>query len=163
MLKIRLQRIGRRNDPAFRVVVTEHTKGPKSGNYLEFLGSYNPRQNTSHLNVDRIKHWLAHGAQASGTMHNLLVKEQVLTGKKINVLPRKSPLVTESEETTSASEDKATAPERPSGAASSDEGVDAPEQTAGAVQPAEAPPEEYAADSSVAAVPELAESQKNTS
>jgi len=35
MLKIRLQRVGRKNDPSFRVIVTDHKSGPKSGNYVE--------------------------------------------------------------------------------------------------------------------------------
>ncbi|MCH7538497.1 MAG: 30S ribosomal protein S16, partial [Proteobacteria bacterium] len=41
MLKVRLQRVGRRNDPSFRVVVIDSKKGPKSRNYIEMLGSYN--------------------------------------------------------------------------------------------------------------------------
>lgn len=92
MLKVRLQRVGRRNDPSFRVVVTESTRGPKSGKYIEMLGSYNPRQKTVALKGDRIKYWLSVGAQVTGTMHNLLIKEKITTGKKINVLPKKSPI-----------------------------------------------------------------------
>ena len=92
MLKVRLQRVGRRNDPSFRVVVTESTRGPKSGKYIEMLGSYNPRQKSVALKGDRIKYWLSVGAQVTGTMHNLLIKEKITTGKKINVLPKKSPI-----------------------------------------------------------------------
>ena len=92
MLKVRLQRVGRRNDPSFRVVVTESTRGPKSGKYIEMLGSYNPRQKTVALKGDRIKYWLSVGAQVTGTVHNLLIKEKITTGKKINVLPKKSPI-----------------------------------------------------------------------
>ena len=92
MLKVRLQRVGRRNDPSFRVVVTESTRGPKSGKYIEMLGSYSPRQKTVALKGDRIKYWLSVGAQVTGTVHNLLIKEKITTGKKINVLPKKSPI-----------------------------------------------------------------------
>jgi len=98
MLKIRLQRIGRKNDPAFRVVVTESTRGPKSGKYVELLGSYNPRQHIRTFKSERIKHWISRGAQVSGTVHNLLIHENILEGKKINVLPRKSPVVQEEKE-----------------------------------------------------------------
>jgi small subunit ribosomal protein S16 len=99
MLKIRLQRIGRKNDPAFRVVVTESSRGPKSGNHIELLGSYNPRQSTSRFDAERIKYWISKGAQVSGTIHNLLITEKIIEGKKVNVLPRKTPIVTAEEAT----------------------------------------------------------------
>jgi small subunit ribosomal protein S16 len=95
MLKIRMQRIGRKNEPAFRVVVAEHTRSPKAGNFLERLGSYNPKTKERILNEDRIKHWLSVGAQASGTMHNMLISAGIITGTKVNVLPRKTPIVKE--------------------------------------------------------------------
>jgi len=98
MLKIRLARIGRKNDPTFRVVVTEHTRGPKSGKHLEILGNYNPKMDEIKLNGERILHFISHGAQVSDTVHNLLIKEGVIKGKKINVLPKKSPIVKEDEE-----------------------------------------------------------------
>lgn len=90
MLKIRLQRIGRINLPSYRVVVTEHTRAPKTGNFVERLGSYNPRTKEKTLNTDRIKYWISVGAQPSDTIHNMLVTEGVITGKKINVLPKKT-------------------------------------------------------------------------
>jgi small subunit ribosomal protein S16 len=90
MLKIRLQRTGRTNNPSYRVVVTEHTNGPKSGRATEVLGSYNPKTKERTLNEDRIKHWLKNGAQASGTMHNMLVSVGIIQGKKVNVLPKKT-------------------------------------------------------------------------
>jgi small subunit ribosomal protein S16 len=90
MLKIRLQRTGRTNNPSYRVVVTEHTNGPKSGRAVEVLGSYNPKSKERVLNADRITHWLKNGAQASGTMHNMLISTGIISGKKINVLPKKT-------------------------------------------------------------------------
>lgn len=95
MLKIRMQRIGRKNDPSFRVVVAEHTRSPKAGNFLERLGSYNPKTKERVLNEERIKHWLSVGAQASGTMHNMLISAGVIAGTKVNVLPKKTPIVKE--------------------------------------------------------------------
>lgn len=90
MLKIRLQRTGRTNNPSYRVVVTEHTNGPKSGRAVESLGSYNPKSKERILNEERIKHWLSKGAQASGTMHNMLISAGITSGKKVNVLPKKT-------------------------------------------------------------------------
>lgn len=95
---IRLQRVGRRNHPSFRVIITESQRGPKSGDFIENVGSYNPHINEVVLDGERIKHWIANGAQVSDTVHNLLISQKIIEGKKINVLPRKSPIVKEEEE-----------------------------------------------------------------
>ena len=85
---IRLQRVGRKNDPSFRVVLTDSKNGPRSGKYLEILGAYDARKGKAQLVKDRIKHWISVGAKPSGTLHNLLVSHKVLNTKKINVLPQ---------------------------------------------------------------------------
>jgi small subunit ribosomal protein S16 len=89
MLKIRLQRIGRKNDPSFRVVLTDSKNSTKSGKFLEILGTYNPKSKERKIEAEKIKHWLSMGAKLSDTLHNFLVKDSVLTGKKVNVLPKK--------------------------------------------------------------------------
>ena len=91
MLRIRLQRVGRKHETAFRVVVVDSRRGPKSGRPLEVLGSYDPRRGKPILKTDRIKYWLSVGTQASGTVHNLLVDAKILTSAKINVLPKRKP------------------------------------------------------------------------
>jgi small subunit ribosomal protein S16 len=91
MLKIRLQRTGRKNNPAFRVVLTDSKNAAKSGMFKEILGSYNLKENTVIFKADRIAYWMSHGAQASDTVHNFLVKQKLIEGKKRNVLSRKSP------------------------------------------------------------------------
>ncbi len=89
---IRLQRVGRKNIPIFRIVLTDKRNSTKSGRYLELLGNYDPRKNgIKQLNAEKIKHWLSKGAKTTGTIHNLLISEKIITGKKINVLPKKSP------------------------------------------------------------------------
>jgi small subunit ribosomal protein S16 len=92
MLKIRLQRIGRKNDPAFRVVLTDHKNAAKSGRFLEILGSYNPglKENRTAFKAEAIKAWISKGAQLSDTVHNFLVHEKIIEGKKVNVLSKKS-------------------------------------------------------------------------
>ena len=90
MLMIRFQRIGRTNDPAFRIVVLEKARSPKAGNPLEILGTYNPKTKAVTLKEDAIKAWITKGAQVSPSLHNLLLNKGVLTGKKINVLPKKT-------------------------------------------------------------------------
>lgn len=83
MLKIRLQRIGRKNMPAFRLIVAEHTRGPKTGNIVEKLGTYNPKTKERTFEPERIKYWLSVGAQASSTVHNMLVSAKIITGTKV--------------------------------------------------------------------------------
>ena len=93
MLKIRLQRIGRKNDPSFRAVLTDSKNSTKSGKFLEILGTYNPKAGEKSLKADRIKYWMSQGAKCSDTMHNFLVHDKVIEGKKKNVLPKKKPTV----------------------------------------------------------------------
>lgn len=95
MLNIRLQRVGRKNDPSFRVIVADSKLKPKTGNFIEVLGSYNARQGKPIIDTERAKHWMSVGAKPSGTVHNLLVDLKALTSKKINVLGKKTPIVKE--------------------------------------------------------------------
>jgi small subunit ribosomal protein S16 len=91
MLKIRLQRVGKKHEPVFRVVVGNSQNGPKSGKFIEVLGSYDPRsKNQNTLNKDKVTAWIAKGAQVSDTVHNLLVSEKVIDKKKVNSLPKKT-------------------------------------------------------------------------
>ncbi len=91
MLKIRLQRIGRKNDPAFRVVLTDSKNAAKSGKFKEILGSYNLKKGEVVFKSDRIAYWMSKGAQVSDTVHNFLVHQKLIVAKKKNVLSKKSP------------------------------------------------------------------------
>lgn len=90
MLTIRLTRVGKKKDASFRVIVIDSKRKVQAGNYLEMVGSYDPRVNTSTLNAERIKHWISVGAQPSDTVHNLLISNKIIEGKKRNVLPKKT-------------------------------------------------------------------------
>lgn len=81
MLKIRFNRTGKRNQTSFRLVLQEHTIAP-GGRHVEVLGSHNPHTKQTVLKSDRIKYWIGQGVQVSDTVHNLLVKEGVIEGKK---------------------------------------------------------------------------------
>lgn len=83
MLRIRLMRFGRRNDPHFRVVVVPRRTKPGKTNYIENLGNYDPRRGAPVLVSERIQYWLSQGAKASPTVHNLLVKAGITSGPKI--------------------------------------------------------------------------------
>jgi small subunit ribosomal protein S16 len=91
MLKIRLQRIGRKNDPSFRAVLTDSKNSTKSGRFLEILGTYNPKAGETNFKGERVKYWVSKGAQLSDTMHNFMVHQKVIEGKKVNVLSKKTP------------------------------------------------------------------------
>jgi small subunit ribosomal protein S16 len=97
MLKIRLQRTGRKNQAQFRVVLTDQKNGPKSGRFNEILGAYDPKAGTVDLKAERIQHWISKGAQPSGTVYNFLIDQKIIEGKKKNVLPRKSSTKTRKE------------------------------------------------------------------
>lgn len=112
MLKIRLKRIGRKHDPSYRLVVVDSKTGPKSANYVENLGNYNPKfpVEKAEVNGERVKHWLAIGAHLSDTAHNLLVNKNIIKAKKRNALPKKTAQVKEGAEAEVAPETASEAP-----------------------------------------------------
>lgn len=128
MLTIRLQRTGRKHEPTFRVVLTDSKNGPKSGKYLSNLGWYDTRRKNTidQLDVEQIKSWISKGAQTSVTLHNFLVSQKVISGKKINALPKKSPIKKEGD---------AAAPAAPVAAAAAPEASAAPEAPEAPVAP----------------------------
>ena len=96
MLMIRFQRVGRKNDPAFRIAVTEKRSKPKSG-ALEILGSYHPKTKHTVFKNERILYWISKGAKLSDTVHNLLISKGVIQGRKIGVVKKSAPVVKEKE------------------------------------------------------------------
>ena len=114
---IRFQRVGRTNDPAFRIAVLEKERAAQAGNIVELLGTYNPRSKALTLNEAAVKEWMAKGAQPTGSVRNLLITKGVIEGKKINVLPKKISQKKDSEEGTapaaSAPVEDSVAPELP--------------------------------------------------
>ena len=81
MLSIRFTRIGRKKAPLYRVVIMDKRKDPW-GKYLEKLGFYNPITKETQLNKERIEYWISQGAQCSESVHNLLVKNEVIKADK---------------------------------------------------------------------------------
>ena len=98
MLRIRFRRAGRTNDPAFRIVVTERARAARTGSIVEQVGAYNPRSKDLVLDEGRIKEWIQKGAQPTDTVKNLLIAKGVMEGKKVNVLPKKTPVKKEEPE-----------------------------------------------------------------
>ena len=82
MLTIRLQRKGKKNQPFFKIVVTEKEKSSTGGRFVEELGFYNPLTKERSLKGDRAKYWMSVGAKPSDTVYNMLVSDNVVEGKK---------------------------------------------------------------------------------
>ena len=67
--------MGAKKKPFYRVVVMERRER-RDGSFVEIVGHYDPTKNPPivELNMDRVHHWLACGAQPSETVHSLLKK-----------------------------------------------------------------------------------------
>ena len=76
MLKVRLQRIGKRGQAHFKEVVLEHTKKPQ-GEYLEQLGTYDPHAKKFEVDRSKVENWMAKGAQITPTVYNLMVNYKI--------------------------------------------------------------------------------------
>lgn len=103
MLKIRLQRTGKRGQAYFRVVVLEHTKKPK-GKFLELLGNYDPHKKELNVKMDRVEYWISKGAQASPTINNLLVNYKYWDKPKVQSWKPKKKLTTNNQQPTTQKE-----------------------------------------------------------
>ena len=136
---MRLQRVGRKNDPSFRIVVVDKRTGPKSNKNIAILGSYNPKLNHVQFDKTAAAEWLSKGVQPSDTVHNILVGQKVIEAPKKNVLPKKSPIVDE-EALAREAEEKAAAEEAAKAAA------EAPAEEAATDAPAEETPAEEVAE-----------------
>ena len=70
-VKIRLARIGTKNLPFYRIVAIDQRK-KRDGEFLEDLGSYNPRSNELiHFKKDRLDAWVAQGALPTDVVKKL--------------------------------------------------------------------------------------------
>ena len=73
MVRIRLRRVGSRNQPSYRIIAADK-ESPRDGKFLEILGHYNPRTEPSTVVVDeeRLFHWMSNGAQPSDAVVSAL-------------------------------------------------------------------------------------------
>lgn len=73
MVRIRLRRVGAKNQPSYRVVVTD-SRSPRDGRFIESIGFYNPRTEPETFQLDeaRALHWLNNGAQPSDSVIRLM-------------------------------------------------------------------------------------------
>ncbi len=84
MLAIKLQRVGKKHQPSYRLVVAER-RSKMAAPPVEDLGAYNPFTKVVTLNKERILHWVKVGAQPTVTAHNLLVTQGIVSTPKLAV------------------------------------------------------------------------------
>jgi small subunit ribosomal protein S16 len=89
MLVIRFFRVGKKNQPSFKIIVTDKKNPPRGGKFVEEVGFWNPLTKEKALKGERIKYWLSVGAQPSESVYNLLISEKIIEGKKIPVHKKK--------------------------------------------------------------------------
>ena len=72
-VRVRLTRVGSKKNPIWRVVVADQ-RSPRDGRFIETIGHYNPQTEPSTIVIDgeRLQHWLARGAQPTGTVKQLV-------------------------------------------------------------------------------------------
>ncbi|MCF7795041.1 30S ribosomal protein S16 [Patescibacteria group bacterium] len=81
MLTIRLSRVGKKNRPTYRIVISEKAKDPY-GRALEILGSYDPHNKNLKVDGDRVRYWIEKGSQMSTTINNLFIDNKIIEGEK---------------------------------------------------------------------------------
>ena len=108
MLVIRFFRVGKKNQPSFKIVIVDKRRATKSGNFIEEVGFYNPLTKEKVLKVERIKYWLSVGVKPSASVTNLLISEKILEGKKIpkHGKPKKEKVEKTEEKTEEKKEEK---------------------------------------------------------
>ncbi len=79
MVRIRLRRQGKRNQPSYRIVVAD-ARAPRDGRFIEIIGFYNPRTDppTMRVNEERARYWLSVGAQPTEPVARILRKVGIL-------------------------------------------------------------------------------------
>lgn len=75
MVKIRLRRMGKKNQPSYRIVVAD-SRSPRNGRFIENIGHYNPLTDPETVVFDKARalYWLANGAQPTEAVERMLKK-----------------------------------------------------------------------------------------
>jgi small subunit ribosomal protein S16 len=77
MLTIRLQRIGRKGYPVYRLAVQESRRHPSSGRVVSYVGSYNPHSKAVNIDKEKVEKYLGTGAQPTPRVVKLLQAEKI--------------------------------------------------------------------------------------
>ncbi len=72
MVAVRMQRIGRKGQPMYRIVVQESRFRPTSGRFIAHIGNYNPHTKVANVDVELVQKYLNNGAQPSQMVTRVL-------------------------------------------------------------------------------------------
>jgi small subunit ribosomal protein S16 len=174
-VRVRLTRVGSRKNPIWRVVVADQ-RSPRDGRFIETIGHYNPQTEPSTIAIDeeRLWHWLARGAQPTGTVKQLIkahAKGRAPAAESAADEPQAvAEPVPEATAETAAGPAEAAAPEPAVEAAAPEPAAEAPQPQpvpadAGEGEPESAPPGEPApgAGEQIEADPEAAPAERGDS
>ncbi len=72
MVKIRLQRTGKRNRPSYRIVVTD-SRNPRDGKVLDIIGYYDPlKDGNFRVDLEKLEEWISRGAQMTPRVKSIV-------------------------------------------------------------------------------------------
>lgn len=77
MLAIRLQRLGRKALPVYRLAVQEAQRHPSSGRVIAYVGSYNPHTKETRVDTEKVEFYLGNGAQPTPRVVRILKDQKV--------------------------------------------------------------------------------------
>ena len=85
---IRLRRDGAKNSPYYRIVVADK-HSPRDGKFLELIGTYDPKKkdDNSSVKLERVEHWMKHGALPSDTVRSIIKKARAKAAKETAAEP----------------------------------------------------------------------------
>jgi len=93
MLAIRLQRLGRKSLPVYRLAVQEAQRHPSSGRVVAYVGSYNPHTKETHINVEKVQLYLKNGAQPTPRVVRILSDQKVALPAWVKVASKKESVI----------------------------------------------------------------------
>ena len=133
-VRIRLSRGGSKKHPFYRVVAADQ-RAPRDGRFIERLGSYNPLLPQDHqdrlvLDVEKVKAWLAKGAQPTDRLQKLFANLGICDAPKIGNQPKKSAPKAKALERIKEKEEKARAAQEAAAAAAAEANETAAEESA---------------------------------
>jgi small subunit ribosomal protein S16 len=90
-VKLRLMRMGKKKQPTYRVVAAD-SRSPRDGRFIEIIGTYNPKGQTSadkvQVDAEKARQWISKGATPSDTVQSLLKQAGVFSGPQSAVASR---------------------------------------------------------------------------
>ena len=123
-VKLRLMRMGKTKQPTYRVVAAD-SRSPRNGRFIEIVGTYEPRQEPTRINVDNEKAvaWLRKGAQPTDRVLRFLDKAGVMP-RPSRSNPQKAEPGTKAKERAAARAEKEAAANAPAEAPAAEAGAE---------------------------------------